>query len=528
MRGLSRGDSGASGDLGLFVASRIIQDDFRVGTSQGSLLPVLKQEGTRLELALVVPVDPFRRYIEDLARATGSATFRRPDLLVAGLVLSDSSIACRLTPIEVKYRGKETMSVSAAQEALQQAKAFSELLLGLKQRGQKLVAWQLAFQHLVSSMLGFALRVYSQQRIVSSQAAEWATIHARIAQAILGDELALQIDQRGRLIVLDGSPTSVARDSDADGFEETIIVSRANAGAIVRGEAEAVHVYSGIKSRVKDWMLMPTEELAAATTPVPPTTYSDTPTSPTRFVADESAEITGTTNSEAHSPSPVPTTSPAMHGMLTEHEGQGISLLIGQTVDGFQTDVRRLNLSDTNLTQLNMGVVGDLGTGKTQLLKSLVYQIALSRERNRGIRPNVLIFDYKKDYSSDDFVKAVGARVVKPQHLPINLFDTAGAGDSMTPWLDRFKFFNDVLEKIFSGVGPVQRGQLKTAVRQAYERCTAEGRQPTIYDVHKNYRATLGNKTDSPLSIIDDLVDMQMFSPNQEALSRLVSSWKAS
>ena len=190
----------------------------------------------------------------------------------------------------------------------------------------------------------------------------------------------------------------------------------------------------------------------------------------------------------------------------------GIDVLVGSTVDGFRTEVKRLNLSDTNLNQLNIGVVGDLGTGKTQLLKSLVFQITQSTVANQGVRPRFLLFDYKKDYSADDFVKATGAKVIKPYRLPINLFDVSGAGDSMTPWLDRFRFFADVLDKIFSGIGPVQRSQLKQAVRQAYEECQSRGRQPTIYDVHAKYRAVLGNKADSPLSIIDDLVDMELFS----------------
>jgi hypothetical protein len=93
----------------------------------------------------------------------------------------------------------------------------------------------------------------------------------------------------------------------------------------------------------------------------------------------------------------------------------------------------------------------------------------------------------------------------------------AGAGETMTPWLDRFKFFSDVLDKIYTGIGPVQRQQLKRAVREAYENCKLLGRQPTIYDVHSNYQALLGNKSDAPLSIIDDLVDMEIFSRDPNA-----------
>ncbi|MGV2465583.1 UNVERIFIED_CONTAM: hypothetical protein QO022_44540, partial [Pseudomonas aeruginosa] len=142
------------------------------------------------------------------------------------------------------------------------------------------------------------------------------------------------------------------------------------------------------------------------------------------------------------------------------------------------------------------GVVGDLGTGKTQFLKSLILQISRAREENRGITPRFLIFDYKRDYSSQDFVEATGARVVKPYRLPLNLFDTTGMGESSAPWLDRFRFFADVLDKVYSGIGPVQRDKLKGAVRNAYETAGAQGRQPTIYDIHAEYRELLAGKSD--------------------------------
>ena len=45
----------------------------------------------------------------------------------------------------------------------------------------------------------------------------------------------------------------------------------------------------------------------------------------------------------------------------------------------------------------------------------------------------------------------------------------------MVPWLDRFRFFADVLDKIYSGIGPVQRDKLKRAVRTAYVGTSREG-----------------------------------------------------
>ncbi len=194
--------------------------------------------------------------------------------------------------------------------------------------------------------------------------------------------------------------------------------------------------------------------------------------------------------------------------------GRGIELEVGRTIDGFQPRDLKLNISDTRLNQLNIGIVGDLGTGKTQLLKSLITQITSSKLENRGHRPRFLIFDYKRDYSSDDFVAATGARVVRPHRIPLNLFDIRTSGDAPTPWFDRFRFFADVLGKIYAGIGTVQRDKLKRAVKAAYDGM-APGLAPTLRDVHTAYDEIVDGKPDSPMSIIGDMLDMEIFEVNQ-------------
>ena len=528
VRGLSGGDSGASGDLGLFVAARLLQDEFRRSPCAGSLLPVLSAGEGSHSLSIAVPVDPFRGYLEDLQRGVGKGQALRPDLIVACIVITDSSVRCKLTPIEVKFRGKEVMSATSCKEALQQAQSLSILLNVLRQRAEQpdMLLWKLGFQHLLISMLSFGFRVYSQQSQAAHQARDWSAFHQRFVEAVLSEELQLEVDMSGRLIVMDGSPTSVPRDIDDDGFKETIAISARDAAGIVKGVPS--ELYQAIRDAVGDWGFMPAGAPAAqARSEKSPPLTDERPrlaatnsqgqqavAPPPAPRADEhSAAIPGELNTNSATPAEVDLAPSSIRAADDSTDpSKGIDVLVGSTVDGFRTEIKRLALSDTNLNQLNIGVVGDLGTGKTQLLKSLVFQITQSTVANQGVRPRFLMFDYKKDYSADDFVKATGARVIKPYQLPINLFDVSGAGDSMTPWLDRFRFFADVLDKIFSGIGPVQRGQLKQAVRQAYEECQSMGRQPTIYDVHARYRAVLGNKADSPLSIIDDLVDMELFS----------------
>ncbi|MBK6780901.1 MAG: hypothetical protein IPG75_15280 [Gemmatimonadetes bacterium] len=60
VRGIAAGDSGASGDLGLFVATRLLQDEFRLDSTLESLLKVIEPGERDQGIALVIPIDPFR------------------------------------------------------------------------------------------------------------------------------------------------------------------------------------------------------------------------------------------------------------------------------------------------------------------------------------------------------------------------------------------------------------------------------------------------------------------------------------
>lgn len=510
VRGLSGDDTGATGDLGLFIAVRLLQDKFRVATSADSLLPVLSGTAESATISIIIPVDPFRGYLADLARSLGNerkdTSLSRPDLLVVGIHASEEKVRLHLTPVEVKCRQPgTTLSASDAKDALSQARAMSTLLAGISDRAASSPLWDLAYKHLLLSMIGFGLRVYSLQDDVARQAATWADLHQRIAAEILGRGTGISIDDAGRLVVIDGTTNSDARDFDGDGWTESIIISPIDAGKIVAGDANSF--YEGVRAKVGSWRLLPPPDSPATVA------RSEDEVAPIQGNETTVPGDTGEAEIEVAPAKPLlppPLDVPAGPDTAIASECKGILLSVGKSVDGFEQRALSLNISDTRLNQLNIGVVGDLGTGKTQLLKSLIFQIVAAGENNRGVKPRFLIFDYKRDYSSAEFVEATGAKVVRPTRLPLNLFDTTDMGDSSAPWLDRFRFFTDVLDKVYSGIGPVQRDKLKGAVRNAYEACSG-GRQPTIYDIHAEYRDLLGGKSDTPMSIIDDLVDMEIF-----------------
>ncbi|MFM9500811.1 hypothetical protein ACKI1Q_45510, partial [Streptomyces galilaeus] len=61
--------------------------------------------------------------------------------------------------------------------------------------------------------------------------------------------------------------------------------------------------------------------------------------------------------------------------------------------------------------------------------------------------------------------------------------------------LDKIGFFRDILRKIFSVNAPVQDKNLKEAIKAAYQQAKDdEGRDPTIYDVFKQYEAVVDGK----------------------------------
>ncbi|NIF42512.1 ATP-binding protein [Burkholderia sp. Tr-862] len=517
VRGLSGDDTGATGDLGLFLAVRLLQDQFRTTGNLESILPVLSGSPEDACIAIIIPVDPFRGYLSDIARSLGKerreASMSRPDLLVAGLRVSENNVRIHLTPIEVKCRQRSTvLSPNEAKDALAQARALSTLLTAMEERASMSLVWKLAYQHLLLSMIGFGLRVYSQHELVKAQAPRWAGYHERIAGAILGPAPVITVDPSGRLIVADGSSLSDAHDRDDDGFCESIFVSPGDAGRIIGDDAQ--EFYDAVRSKVGDWRLLPssagtirldTEDAAC----VSPPAYEGS--SNIEASTADSLAVPDAARREMNAQGTSAASQQATTEVAEDASCSGIILSVGKTVDGFEPRPISLNISDTRLNQLNIGVVGDLGTGKTQLLKSLIYQITSASSENRNIKPRFLIFDYKRDYSNPEFIEATGARIVRPVHLPLNLFDTSSMGESVAPWLDRFRFFADVLDKVYAGIGPVQRDKLKGAVRNAYEASSIRGGQPTIYDIHAEYRELLGGKSDSPMAIIDDLVDMAVF-----------------
>ncbi|MBY6117477.1 hypothetical protein KUW09_24970 [Mameliella alba] len=230
---------------------------------------------------------------------------------------------------------------------------------------------------------------------------------------------------------------------------------------------------------------------------------------PTAIETDKSVFFAVSPPDEPASPEPAGVAPPVAEEQDTD---AGIEILVGNYPQGSSQRPIHLKLSETSLSQMNIGVVGDLGTGKTQFLKSLVYQVASSAPVNRGTAPKVFIFDYKRDYSEKEYPLELGAQVLDPAKapLPINFFaidvDRLDGSIQMER-VRRANFFSDLLRRI-SNIGVVQRNDLYGCVIAAYN-SASQGSFPTINDVYEAYQE-LG-KNDSVISVLRMLVDLMVF-----------------
>ncbi len=481
LKRLTTGGSMSFGEIGMLTALRLFQSEFERDAVTTGFLPVKDGE----TLNLIISADPFQKHFDDLRTAIGYKQGERPDLLIMSIkFVSGVPVQMRLTPIEVKARS-DKMSPKKRSSALAQAKYFAEFLRLVQVRAEKVELWGIAWRNLLATMLDYSFRVYGQlDQFMKS--AEWAKQHSAILRSIADKDLDIDVDTRGRLIVIEDSSDKVSlQDVDSDGFNETIVLTHAEAFSVLTRCDDDFS--QSVNSKVGNWQLKP-EQLTQSTISTENTDIDE--------VGDKDAKENNVSSKDA-----------AILESTSDVKPQGIHFPVGKTANQFTSEELSFFPGNTALNSLNVGIVGDLGTGKTQLIQALVQQLTASPEMNRGKRPNILIFDYKRDYSKPDFVKATGARVISPYDIPLNLFDVRDSAEQNRAQKERSKFFIDVLDKIYTGIGPVQRQRIKSAVKSAYARMSETGGiAPTINDVFDAYKDE-GGKPDTPYNIMDDLVD---------------------
>lgn len=173
----------------------------------------------------------------------------------------------------------------------------------------------------------------------------------------------------------------------------------------------------------------------------------------------------------------------------------------------------------------NTGIIGTMGTGKTQFTKSMITQIHRESKYNvDGKDVGILIFDYKGDYnkSKTDFIEATNANVYELYHLPFNPLSVIKAKNSkpMLP-LHTANSLKVTLAKAF-GLGIKQETLLRDLIMEAYEKRgiiknkpdTWDNPAPTLKDVYDIYVNREDLKEDSLYAAFSNLIDFEIFEPD--------------
>lgn len=203
-------------------------------------------------------------------------------------------------------------------------------------------------------------------------------------------------------------------------------------------------------------------------------------------------------------------------------ERRCMEILFGTDTTNGQALIWRPNDTE-QVFHTNTGIIGTMGTGKTQFTKSVIAQLYRDQAHNFDGSPlGILIFDYKGDYneSKEDFVKATNARIFKPYHLPFNplALTKSRVFKPLLP-IHTANAFKDTLAKVY-GLGAKQQNTLFSCITQAY---TAKGIQsgdpstwdntpPTfnmVYSIYANDEEI--KKNDSLAAAMDKLYQFQVF-----------------
>lgn len=187
----------------------------------------------------------------------------------------------------------------------------------------------------------------------------------------------------------------------------------------------------------------------------------------------------------------------------------------------------------TKVFHTNTGIIGTMGTGKTQFTKSLITQLYRQQKNNFNGNPlGILIFDYKGDYNNTkkDFVEATNAKVLKLHRLPFNplsIFETKEYKPLLP--VHTANTFKDTLARAFR-LGPKQQTVLYTCMMQAYEKMgifpnepeTWQRSAPTfemVYDIYDKNESVV--KNDSLAAVMQKINAFQLFEPKPYSTASL-------
>lgn len=208
---------------------------------------------------------------------------------------------------------------------------------------------------------------------------------------------------------------------------------------------------------------------------------------------------------------------PKTEPVIQDKTSHSIKILVGHTQYGHREVVFEPN-NTKMVSHPNMGVIGTMGTGKTQFARSVIAQFAKEGVNNVGGKPvGMLVFDYKGDYKDKEFLDAVDGTCYKfnypfnPLKLVVN--DEVEGMNLPAITADRI---SDSFAKAY-GLGLKQQSNIKQVIIDTYKDAgitkdpsSWENPVPTMEQVIDKYFETY-DANDKAFALFDKLRDYTIF-----------------
>ncbi|MGF7071693.1 DNA phosphorothioation-dependent restriction protein DptH [Priestia megaterium] len=202
-----------------------------------------------------------------------------------------------------------------------------------------------------------------------------------------------------------------------------------------------------------------------------------------------------------------------------------LRILFGHKLENKDLPLYWYPTDTSKIMHTNTGIIGTMGSGKTQFTKSLVTQLYRNSSQNvNETQIDILIFDYKGDYTKKEFIEATNAKVYKLDRLPYNpLALYKGNNPKNKLPLHTANSIKETIATAFN-LGIKQKGLLRDLIMEAYDRKGIKRSEidtwdllaPTISDVYEIFLEKEDVKEDSLSVALKDLVEFEIFMPNSQ------------
>lgn len=195
----------------------------------------------------------------------------------------------------------------------------------------------------------------------------------------------------------------------------------------------------------------------------------------------------------------------------------GVKILVGYE-DGSDKDIFFEPNNTKKVSHPNLGIIGTMGTGKTQFARSVIAQLSKEACHNVDGSPiGVLVFDYKGDYKDEDFLDAVNGHSYKCNYPfnPLKLIVNNDVVGMNLPAITADRI-SDSFAKAY-GLGLKQQSNIKQVIIDTYadkgitkNPDTWGYTVPTMDDVIEKYFSTY-DSNDKAYALFDKLRDYSIF-----------------